>query len=90
MLAAILCVAVLGALVVAQRTGRLRDGYQAFRLADEVGRLENELRWLAGERDALLLPEALRVRSGRIGLDTRYGGQSVVVAPPPGKAEAGQ
>ena len=89
-LLAILCLALLGSVVVNQRTHRLRNGYRAYRLTEEVGKLENELRWLQGRHQALLTPASLEVRAQRIGLETRQGDGALVPAPGAGAGGVGQ
>jgi len=89
-LLAILCLALLGSVAVNQRTHRLRNGYLAYRLTEEVGKLENELRWLQGRHRALLTPSSLEVRALRIGLGTRHGVGAVVRAPVTATGGVGQ
>lgn len=89
-LCAAVLIAGLGGLVIERRTDRLRWAYEAHRLLDEIGHLENELRWLNGERDGLVRPAFLRARAEQIGLKVRRGDGAIVHAPRPASRGRGQ
>lgn len=65
---ALVLVAALAALAVHQENVRLRTAYEARRLVERKGEIENEVAWLLARRERLLSPAVFLPRSRKLGL----------------------
>jgi len=86
---AVLIIASLAALVVKRRVARIRDGFLAHQMLEDLGHLDNELRWITSELDQMSRSPSLLIQAEKVGLTVERGPDVVVIAPRAGK-EVGQ